>query len=490
MPSLKKNLVYNFLLSASQVLIPLISIPFISRILDPDGVGRVSFIDSFTYYFITIAEFGIMVYGTRAIARVKQNPAGLKKLVSELLLLHVISSSITLLIYCISVYFVWHEIRDVRLLLFSLSFLIVNFFACEWYFLGLENFKYIALRTLTTRILGLISIFVLINEQDDYYIYYGIIVVSAIANSIWNNIILFGNVPVSFQKVNWKQHIKPTSITYLISLVYSVTLLLDNVLLGLVSTTAAVGLYAFAMKIIKTLGLLLTDALLVVFPRVVSQFQSNQQQQLQYTISRSVQLILFFAVPICVGLFMLSDELINVFLGESFIPAAVDVRILALLPLIKAYSLFLSKQVLIANDQEKLFLKSLIVGSSSFIVLTLFLSNWWDDRGACIAIMIAELITLILNYYYSIKTAGNLRIFDFTMLFHAVISSLFIIPVIYIIKWQLENDLVELLLSVFSAIIIYNFFLLYVLKNEFAHFVKATASNFIHNRWGKPTELP
>lgn len=485
LPSLKKNLVYNFVLSASQVLIPLISIPFISRILDPEGVGRVSFIDSFTYYFITIAEFGIMVYGTRAIAREKDNPETLQKLVSELLLLHVISSSIALLIYCISVYFIWHEIRDFRLLLFSLSFLLVNFFACEWYFLGLEKFRYIALRTLTTRILGLISIFVLIDSQDDYYIYYGIIVLSAIANSVWNNIVLFKQLAINFVNVNWKRHIKPTAVTYMISLVYSITLLLDNVLLGLVSTTAAVGLYAFAMKIIKTLALLLTDTLLVLFPRVVSQIQLNQQQKLQYIITRSVQLIIFFAVPICVGLFMLSEELVRVFLGESFLPASIDIRILALLPLIKAYSLFLSKQILIANDQEKLFLKSLVIGSSSFVVLSLFLSSWMDDQGACIAIIIAELITLLFNYYYSRKTAMNIRIFDLKMFFHAITAALLFIPVIYVIKWQIDNDFLELILSATTGFMLYSFILLYVMKNEFARFVKATAFNFIQSKWRK-----
>lgn len=430
-----------------------------------------------------------MVYGTRAIAREKDNPEVLKKLVNELLLLHVISSSVTLIIYSISVYFIWHEIRDFRLLLFSLSFLIVNSFACEWYFLGLEKFRFIALRTLTTRILGLISIFVLINTQEDYYIYYGIIVLSAIANSIWNNIVLFRQFSISFINVNWKRHIRPTSVTYLISLVYSITLLLDNVLLGLVSTTAAVGLYAFAMKIIKTLALLLTDALLVLFPRVISQIHLNQQQKLQYTITRSIQLIIFFGVPICVGLFMLSDELVRVFLGNSFLPASVDVRILALLPLIKAYSLFLSKQVLIAYNKEKLFLKSLMIGSGCFIVLTLFLSSLWDDRGACMAILIAEIITLFFNYYYSRKTAGNLRIFDLRMFFHATTAALLFVPFIYLIKWHVENNFIELLLSVITGFVLYTFILLYVLRNEFSLFVKATALNFLQYNRRKPPHV-
>src|SRR5688572_12230577 len=98
--------------------------------------------DSFTYYFISIAEFGIVVYGIREVARLRDNAERRFKLVVELLTLHAISSAFSLLLYFISVAFVWDKIQDVRLLLFSLSFLLVNFFACEWYFLGMEEFKY------------------------------------------------------------------------------------------------------------------------------------------------------------------------------------------------------------------------------------------------------------------------------------------------------------------------------------------------------------
>ena len=159
--SIKRNLVYNFILSVSQVFLPLLSIPYISRVLDPSGIGEVSFIDSFTFYFISIAEFGIVVYGMREVARLRNEPAKKDKLVSELLLLHIVSSSITLLVYGIAVYFIWEKIHDPRVVYFSLAYLLVNFFACEWYFLGMEKFRYITSRSLLSRLLGLICIYLL-----------------------------------------------------------------------------------------------------------------------------------------------------------------------------------------------------------------------------------------------------------------------------------------------------------------------------------------
>lgn len=482
MASLKKNLVYNFLLSGSQVLLPLISIPYISRVLHPDGVGRVSFIDSFTYYFITVAEFGIMVYGMRAVAREKNNPAKLKILVSELLLLHVLSSLGTLVIYSIAVYFTWYKIHDTRLLFFSLSFLLINFFACEWYFLGLERFRFITIRSLVTRILGILSLFVLVKMPGDYYIYYGIIVSTAIANSIWNNIVLFREFPLDFRKVNWKKHIRFTWVTYLISLLYSITLLLDNVLLGLVSTTVAVGFYAFAMKIVKTAAMLFTDALLVFFPRIVSFVKEKEFAKLQKTITHSVQLIIFLSIPICTGLFILSDELVRLFLSEAFLPAALNLRILAFFPLLKAYNLFLSKQILIPFDKERLFLRSLFAGSCSFIVLTLVLSSWLQDNGASLAIIIAEAITLLINYFYVRKTAREINVFDLRMMFQALLASFLFVPFVYILKRELDADWQVLTISFAGCILIYCCFLLYVVKNDFANLVKISLIRVVQKK--------
>ena len=480
MASLRKNLFYNFLLSGSQVLLPLITIPYISRVLDPEGVGRVSFIDSFTYYFITIAEFGIMVYGMREVARQKKDPDALKRLLGELLSLHLLSSIFAMILYAFSVWLIWYEIQDIRLLLFSFSFLLVNSFACEWYFLGLERFRYITIRSLLTRILGILSIFLLVNGPDDYYVYYGIIAGVAILNSLWNNIILFREHPVSFRSTNWRKHVPFISITYLISLVYSIPLLLDNVLLGLSTrSVAVVGFYAFAMKMVKTAGLLLTDALLVFFPRVVTYLKERDYARLQATITRSVQLIIFFAVPVCTGLFLLSNELVRIFLGEAFMPAALDLRILAFFPFIRAYNLFLSKQILIPYDKEKLFLKSLVTGSAVFVVLTLILSAEYADKGACIAILVAEMVTLLINYYYVRKTAVMINVFDVKMLTHALFGAMLFVPVVYFVKLQWQTDWKILVFSIIACSIVYMLVLFYVVRNKFIAEIKAAVLNVL-----------
>ncbi|WP_276481329.1 oligosaccharide flippase family protein [Paraflavitalea pollutisoli] len=471
MANLKKNLVYNFLLSISQVLIPLVSIPYIARVLDPEGIGRVSFIDSFTYYFIAIAEFGIVVYGVRAISRARSDQQLLHKTVSELLVLHLVTSCCALLLYSIAVMACWYKIQDMRLLLFSLSFLLVNGFACEWYFWGQERFRYITIRSLLTRGLGLLSIFLLVRRPEQYYLYYGIIVCSAIANLVWNRWTLFREVPIRFRQVNWQQHIPHTLVTFLISLFAGIPLLLDNVLLGLVGSTAAVGIYAFSVKIARIVSALFTDAFLVLYPRTVALIEQQDQSGMQAVILKSVQLLTLLAIPAGAGLYLLADPFVQVFLGSRFGAVAANLRIIALFPLLKGWGVLLSKQVLVAHDQEKLFLRSLVAGSILFVGFTLVLSYYFADQGACIALLLSEGVVLAMNYYYIRQRIGALRLFDWKTAGNALIGSLVFVPIVYGVRLQFEAPAMVLMVSVVLCIPAYFGLQLFVLRNTFVRAV-------------------
>src|SRR4029078_12209348 len=168
---------------------------------------------------------------------------------------------------------------------------------------------------------------------------------------------------------NWRRQIKYTWVTWLISLFYSITLVLDSVLLRLVAAASAVGLYAFSIKIVRISSSILTDMFLVLFPRTVTLLKQNKTNEAQQTILKSVQIITLLAIPAGVGMFLLAEPFAEVFLGKSFLPVAENLRILAALRFIKAYSLFLSKQRLVSFDKERLYLRSLMTGSIIFVAL-------------------------------------------------------------------------------------------------------------------------
>ncbi len=488
MASIKKNLAFNFILSASQLLLPLITIPYISHILDPQGIGRVSFIDSLTYYFISIAEFGIVVYGMREVARVRLDKIALSKLVSELLTLHIISSIITICIYAVTVFILWMKIQDVRLLLFSFSFLLVNSFACEWYYYGTEQFKYIATRSIFTRLCGLLMIFLLIYRPGDYYIYYASIAGSAILNILFNIGGVIKNVKINLLTGGWKKHIKKAWVTYFISLLYSVSLMLDNVFLGLVAATAFVAFYAFAIKLVRLSSLALTDTLLVYFPHVVTLLHNQEKEKFQAAILKNVQLLNLFSIPIGFGIFFLSNEITSVIFGPAFAQVAIDLRILSIVPFLRCYNLFLSKQVLIAYDNEKLYLRSLLITGVIFILTTLILSSLFKDVGASTAMVVYEGSLLIFNYYYVRKTDAGLRVFEWKSILHALIGSLLFVPLVILARQWTAPGWLWLSLVVIVSAFVYLLFQIYIIRNELMINLRAWGVNYLYHKFQKRTK--
>jgi O-antigen/teichoic acid export membrane protein len=445
---------------------PLISIPYISKVLHPEGIGMVSFIDSLSYCFVSIAEFGIVAYGIREIAQVKHDKEKLRQLVSELVVLHCITSCITLVLYGITVYALWDKIRDIRLVYFSASFLLVNAFACEWYFWGLEKFRYIATRSFITRLLAIVSLFILVKAPADYYIYYGIISTFAIVNLLTNFINVFQELPISFKNVQWKRHLKHTFMIYFINIVYSIMTWLDNVILGIISTAAVVGIYAMSMKMIRVGVSLFTDIFLVLYPRTAALLYEEKDAALQQTILNSVQFIFLVTIPASVGIFLLSEPLVKALLGEPFYEVAANLQILALLPFVKTYSLFLNKQILLSHGKDKLTLFSLSIGSAAYIVLMVVCTYFFGVRGACYAMVLAEIIIMAINYRFVRKYFPGLKIFDGRSLLQSLMASLLFIPVIWLLNVYFASPVVIVLLSVAICMLIYFLVQWQVLKNK------------------------
>lgn len=425
-----------------------------------------SFIDSLTYYFIVIAEFGITTYGIRSVSRIREDKTALGKLISELLSLHLITSLIAILIYSIFLFFVYQKVGDYRLLLFSFSFLLVSSFSCEWYFWGTERFQFIAVRTIIIRLLGLISLFLLVRNADDYIIYYGITVLSASIIIFWNFYRMKSEVQINFKKKNLKLHYKQVILNYLISLSYSVPLLLDNVFLGFMKTISDVAYYAFSIKIVRLISSLITDSFLVFFPNAVYLLHHDKQQEAKFNLKISAEVIMLSTIPIAFGIFLLAHTFVDVYFGKNYGPVAQNMQILCLFPLVKSYSLFFNKQILMPYNKDALILKSLLTGGLVYIFLAVFLNPILGSYGASIAMLLSEVVILVLNYIYSRKIQGYSNSIQMSTFWQALISSLAFIPIIYCINFLFQDNVSKVILVISLCILAYTFFLLKVFKNS------------------------
>ncbi|RYY38543.1 MAG: hypothetical protein EOO08_14215 [Chitinophagaceae bacterium] len=433
--SLKKNLAYNFLLSLSQVLFPLVSIPWLSRVLDPEGLGRVQFIDGLTYYFIVLAEAGIVTHAIREVARCRDDAGALRQLVSELLSLHLLTTLAAAVLYSVAVFLLYDRIGDPKLLLWSFSFLLLNGFACEWYYWGMEDFRYITLRSLVVRALALLSIFLLVRAPEHYLEYYAIVACTAIVIHIWNVARMAAQSGLSFRRLQWKKHLRITRVTYAVSLLYSIPLLLDNVLLGLLSGAAAVAFYAYALKIVRLLSAFITDAFLVLYPRTVALLREADEQLLRRNLRLSGDALLLLAVPAGAGIWLVSDAFTAVYFGPGFAPVAAQLRILSVYPVLVTLALFLNKQVLMPRNQERWVFYGLLAGAVSFVMLALALCPMYGAEGMAWSLVGSEAIVVLCNAFFVRRLhRGLLPVHGRTML-----AALLAVVLFFVAGWLLQQ---------------------------------------------------
>lgn len=472
--ALKKNLFYNLLLSISQILFPLISIPYISRILEAEGIGKVNSIDSFTYFMVVIAELGFSTYAVREISKLQSNKQALQQRTNQLISLHIVSTLLVTILYSIALYFLWLKIQSTPMLWFSALFYIGNIFNCEWYYWGTEKFKYIAIRSIVTRFVGLFFIFVLIKLPTDFEKYYGIIVCTMMANIIMNAIQILPNFKLSFS--NLKSDFKNCLPVYFIGLLYSVTNMLDNVLLSLTASFVAVANYSNAAKIVRISGALITDSFIVFFSRTSSLIAENRNEHANELLAKTIELIWICCIPLTAGIFIFSGQFTHIYFGNTLASVANDLVILSIFPLLKSFSLFLGKQILMSNHLDKIALKGYILGSFSFVILNIILSSYFEDLGCSFALIIAELMIVIFFIY---KSKDFIKLKDFELLKNGLLFTLTLL-FFYLIKLGMNaylsetlfNFLVAIILSILFYLILLIFCFRYIIVKDFLAIIK------------------
>lgn len=462
--ALKKNLFYNSLLSISQILFPLVSIPYISRILSVDGIGQVNTIDSMTYFLVVIAELGLSTYGVREISKVQSSNEKLKQRTNELISLHIISTLVTCIIYAISIFLYWQKIHSATMVLFSVLFFVSSIFNCEWYYWGTEKFKYIAIRSIATRSFGLTFIFLLIKSSADFEKYYGIMVCTFLVNIIFNASTLLPNF--KFTKKNIVVDFKASIAVYFIGLLYSVTNMLDNVILSLTASFVAVANYSNAVKIVRISGALITDSFIVFFSRTNNLIAENKTESVHDLLSKTIELIWLFSIPLSAGLIVFAAPFTYIYFGENLTTVASNLMILSIFPMLKSFNLLLGKQILMSNHLDSIALYGYILSSSIFVVLNILLSSFYADLGCSFAIVISEFIMMV---YFIFKSTKYITLKNFELLKNGAIA-FFTLLLFYFIKLLIYHFMASTLFSFFVAIFISLFFYI-VLVLGFSNYV-------------------
>lgn len=266
--SLKLNFVMNAILTMSQFVFPLITFPYVSRILLPIGTGKVSFATSIVSYFTLFAQLGIPTYGIRACAKVRDNREELSKMVQELFIINLMMSALAYVVYFAAIYYVPRFRQDKDLFLIVGLTIFFNAIGMEWLYKALEQYTYITVRSIIFKFIAIVAMFLMVHEQSDYVIYGGISILASSASNIFNffHIHRYVNIkPVGHY--NFKKHLKAIVIFFAMSCATTIYTHLDTVMLGFIRTDADVGYYNAAVKIKTILVSIVTSLGVVLLPR-------------------------------------------------------------------------------------------------------------------------------------------------------------------------------------------------------------------------------
>jgi O-antigen/teichoic acid export membrane protein len=461
---MKKNYIYNLILSVFNILFPILSFPYASHTLGPVGIGKVQFISSFTQYFVMIASLGIPIYGSREIAKYKDDKVRQSKVFSELFgISFVMSTALTLIYLIVIIYFPFFK-ADKGLYIIAATSIFFNFSSIDWLYIGLQEFKMITLRSVGVKLLSLGCLYLMVKSEGDVLIYLCLIIFSGLANSIINFMVVGKKIRFSFRQLNIKQHFSPMLLIFGMAIATSLYTILDVVLLGFLSDDKAVGLYTAAVKLTKIIIPFLTSMGAVLTPTIVKHFADRDYDEIQNLLNKTFHFTVFFAIPAVFGLALLAPEFIYIFSGKQFMEGVVSMQILAVLPLTIGFASIWGFLILNPSNKDKEVLYAVIAGMVTCVVLNVLLVPQLRDRGAALANVGTELIVLTGFIYYTNRSYKF--VFSWNLLFKAILSAVVFIPAVYLIKLQTQNYVYTLVTSVFCCAILYFSIQFFVFKDQ------------------------
>ncbi|MGF2618134.1 flippase [Rossellomorea vietnamensis] len=424
--SITKNLMYNLILRIVTMVLPLVTLPYVSRILGAEGVGIYSYTYSITQYFIILGTVGLTLYGNRQIAYTRDDQEKMSRTFWSIFLLRIITTGLATLIYA-SIF--WNSENYNIVFMLQTVLIIAAMLDISWLYLGREDFKKTVLVNLSVKIVGVILIFILVRDSNDLYLYIIINVLMLLLASLSLWYYLPSTVKMVKPKISdISEHITPALQLFVPQIAIQVYVLLDKTMIGVLSNVEQVGFYAQSEKLIKA-GLALVTALgTVMMPRMSNIFANGDTKTMIKYLNISLKAVAFIAVPMSVGLASLSSEFVPWFLGTEFEPAIILMVVLSPILFFIAMSNVMGTQFLLPSNRTKEFTISVTIGAVVNLTMNFILIPEFGALGACIATIIAEISVTSIQYYY---LRNELRLKDFYLGFSKyLIAALFMFIII------------------------------------------------------------
>lgn len=476
---LTKNYIYLIISQISINILQLITVPYVSRVLEPEGIGTYSYAFAIMTYFSMFGTMGFNYYSQIEIAKNMDNKAKKHQLFWECFVSKSITLFISIIVYLAFIYL--SNIPNKNIFYVVSIPLIGEIFNTSWYLIGTENFKYMATLPVVTRLIALPLIFIYISQKSDLLLYVAIVLIANFIGNVLMSIPIIkehGLKPAKNLEII--KHIKGNIVYFIPTIAGTIYHALDKTMLGLLQdTTVQNGYYEQAFKIIQILTVVTTSLSTVVLPRVTFLEHENKREELKNVHEKSFQTVFIIAFPLLFGVISISERFIPMFFGSDYIGSVPILNILAILLLIIGLDNLIGAQGLTARGLQKKYGYGTIIGLVCNLFLNYFLIKSYGGIGAAIASVISEFIILLcfviftwsyFSFRNMIKYAFKYCIYSLIMFF-AVKESLVYIP----------NTVSGLITNILIGVIVYVLVLL-IAKDELTYlFIKALKEKLFPN---------
>lgn len=450
--SVKSNFIYNTVYQILILILPLITAPYISRVIGAEGNGIYSYTYSIVQYFVLFAMLGLSNYGNRTIAKCRDDKKKLSKEFFSIYAMQLMTSVLMIILYLgyITIfdnqYYIYALIQTI--------YLASTCFDITWFFYGLEKFKLTVTRNIIIRVISAICIFVFVKDKDDLVIYTFLMVGSTLISqlSLWP----FLKNEIKFVKPKFKEiikHLKPNFILFIPVIAVSIYKLMDKIMLGNMTNVQNVAYYEYAERIINIPTSIITALGTVMLPRISNLLAKGEKNQIKFYMDKSMEYMMFLSIPICLGLIVVAPEFVPIYLGNEFVTTGSIIQYLAVTLIFVSWANVIRTQYLIPKEKDKIYIISVILGAIVNFVINMILIPRLQTIGASIGTIFAEFTVMFVQ---TIAVRKELEIKKYVIYVAKFLVSAIIMTIIIVgIKYIIDNKYLVVIMQIIIGAMIY-----------------------------------
>jgi len=448
---LVKNYLYNAGYNLLILLTPLLTVPYISRVLGPTGVGINATTNSVITYFLLAGTVGITIYGNREIAFIRDDTSKRSKVFWEIELLQIITIAIAYVAFLIFLFFE----TQFKLAFFYQSFLIIaGAFDISWYFMGLEDFKKTVVRNTFVKLASLIAIFALVKSRNDIGIYILILSLS----QLLGNISLWPYLVKSVSKPKWRDlnimaHLLPSLSLFVPQVATTIYLAVNKTMLWKLDSVVASGYYDYSDKLIKIVLAVVTATGTVMLPHIANLYANHKMEQVKKYLYASCDFVLAISIPMAFGIAGISTTFAPWFFGAKF--TSVNTLLLIEAPVIIFIGLsnVIGQQYLLPTKRTKEFTQSVVLGAVVNVVINIPLIIFWGVRGAMYATVFSELTVTLYQLFRTRKDLSIRKLF--VNFWKYILAATIMFLVIFYLNTVMAISTISLAFQIIVGLVLY-----------------------------------